>query len=912
MLEYRDAGLRVMVRAVPDQQEDSLLFVVQWFHLSVRAEVCIVAPGSLAHDAAQRLKSRTYSMLDRRATKPPRRTAWALLLAIAALTAAGESAAASWEPPPSRRAADPAFRFHPSPEDWRDVSIYQVLTDRFADGDPGNNLANAEGVFNPYGPDSLHGGDFAGLLANLDYIQGLGMKAIWISPVCLNEKGRYHGYAAWDFNRVDPHWGTLEELRTLIDAAHARGIYVLLDIVFNHMAGMVRSTDPEWPRFRDDEYELEWRWPDHTPPAPFDRLSRFHGHGDIADWKDPRQVLVGSFSGLADIRTTDPEVRRDLVRIYAGWIEATDCDGFRVDSVRHTEGDFFDEVLPALRAHAAALGKERFLIAGEVWSSRQELTVPYTGTNRFHSLLDFPLRRVLQRVFFENEPMCVLPSHVAGLAAYPEVARERLVSFLDNHDNPRLLHAPGLAQPLDRMAAALAYQFLHGQVPCLYYGTEQGFDGGNDPANREDFFDGEFEQGPSVGDNFDPTHPLYRWVRRLNLLREIYPELGRGRHQSMACAEDGPGIYAFARVLGNDAALVAVNNSPDAATAQVDLSGSPLAAEGSLQNVLTGGEHVPVRDGTALVRLPGWGSAVLVAPQRVQPVPPSLVAVTPEHDAQADEPLREVRLTFDQPMDRNGASAHVRIEPALRTGAEWNEAGTELRLVMSATPPAGAYRVSVDGAWAAVSGRPLSATVSTRFRVGHAAAVAGPLGPFVMDGRLDPGAIEVPMPDGIVLHAAYDAATGAFYVAGPPAANGYDHFILVADKLLEAAIEPAPWGKAGEVAARGPFLADENDNEFHAWRKVNGRASSATGERVEGVLNLVDHFGRKPEMVYLGFASYETGEKGRLGPRPGSAADDLAQGDVAPDAFVRLELRADGRIVVPKARPPATPPGAGE
>ena len=134
-----------------------------------------------------------------------------------------------------------------TPEYWQRQSIYQVITDRFFDGDPSNN--NADGNYNPSGRRSVHGGDFKGLEQKLDYIKSLGATAIWISPVVLNARGEFHGYAGRDFYKVDPHWGSLADLQHLIQTAHARGLLVIDDIIVNHGGDLIYSTNSGYRKF---------------------------------------------------------------------------------------------------------------------------------------------------------------------------------------------------------------------------------------------------------------------------------------------------------------------------------------------------------------------------------------------------------------------------------------------------------------------------------------------------------------------------------------------------------------------------------------------------------------------------------------------------------------------------------------
>ena len=125
----------------------------------------------------------------------------------------GSAAAQGFTTLPARTDDDPSFVYTASPADWREVPIYQIITDRFFDGDPGNNDDNPEADVNPFGAISIHGGDFDGIAEKLDYLEMLGVKGIWISPVVRNVNGIFHGFAAQDFNEIDPHWGGLPDLR---------------------------------------------------------------------------------------------------------------------------------------------------------------------------------------------------------------------------------------------------------------------------------------------------------------------------------------------------------------------------------------------------------------------------------------------------------------------------------------------------------------------------------------------------------------------------------------------------------------------------------------------------------------------------------------------------------------------------
>src|SRR5262245_40415151 len=192
----------------------------------------------------------------------------------------------------------------PSPADWRDLVLYQVITDRFANGNPANDAV--EGNYAPADGNKIHGGDFAGIQSKLDYLAQLGVDGIWISPVVLNAYAEYHGYAARDFYTIAPHFGTLTELQSLVAACHARGMVVVIDVVVNHMGDLIDSGDPGFPNFKyPATYNLRWRNASRRHAGFFDNLARFHAHGQIGNFVDPEQ-LVGELFGLDDIKTEDP------------------------------------------------------------------------------------------------------------------------------------------------------------------------------------------------------------------------------------------------------------------------------------------------------------------------------------------------------------------------------------------------------------------------------------------------------------------------------------------------------------------------------------------------------------------------------------------------------------------------------
>ena len=529
--------------------------------------------------------------------------------------------ATAWTTLPSWKTDVPSFVYTASPGDWRSVNIYQVMTDRFFDGDWSNN--GARGDFDPSYGSRVHGGDFRGIKQKLPYLKDLGVKAIWISPVTYNVSEDangdfpYHGYLPTDFNRIESQFGSLDELRSLVYEAHQQGLYVILDIVVNHMADLISSRYGNNKVFNPSGYWDMWWHRGITHAAPFNSLSRFHNNGSINDYESATQYLKGDLTGgLDDLITEDWGVRNDLSTIFKALISATDCDGFRVDAVKHVEMDFWPFFCQQIRNHAATLGKTNFLMFGEVFSRDDGLVSSFTGVEKYHSMLNFPWWETMNDVFIYGKPTANLSAQLDRTSIYDASVRGQMVNFLDNHDKPRVMSAAKFNGDTRRLKGALTWLYTAPGVPCLYYGTEQGFNGGTDPFNREDMWDGQFEFGPSLGDNFSTQSELFGYVRQLNQFRADYPALAYGTFTQRWQDATGPGLYAFSRHLSNREVVVTFNTHWD------PRSGFPAAqAQPGTKylNLFNPSEVSTVTEGRTLpVSLSGYESRIYVPASEVK------------------------------------------------------------------------------------------------------------------------------------------------------------------------------------------------------------------------------------------------------------------------------------------------------
>ncbi|MEZ4708272.1 MAG: pullulanase-type alpha-1,6-glucosidase [Caldilineaceae bacterium] len=515
--------------------------------------------------------------------------------------------------------------------------FYFVMPDRFANGDPANDTGGIAGNrldhgFDPTNSGFFHGGDLAGLTSKLDYLADMGISAIWMTPVFKNNpvQGRgasasaaYHGYWYTDMTQFDPHFGTNAELEELIEQAHARGIKIFFDIIANHTADILSYQegaftyrnkanfpykDAAGVEFDDRAYaggsdfpelDAETSFP-YTPvfnragdetlkvPAWLNNPIYYHNRGDSTF--SGENSLYGDFFGLDDLFTEHPDVVNGMIDIYKDWISNYDIDGFRVDTVKHVNLEFWQAFVPAILEHAAAQGKEDFFIFGEVFSGDEMLLSHYTTLGQFPAVLDFKFQEAVRRYVSGGAGSNALRNLFADDDYYTDANSNAysLPTFIGNHDRGRFAHfldedngpLPD-AEKLARIKLAHALMFLARGAPVIYYGDEQGFVGDGDDKNaRQDMFPSQvasYNDDDLVGtdattaaDNFDETHPLFTSFGALAELYRAHPALQTGAQIHRRSSIER-GIYAFSRIDRDEQLeyVVAVNNSGEMQTASI-------------------------------------------------------------------------------------------------------------------------------------------------------------------------------------------------------------------------------------------------------------------------------------------------------------------------------------------------------
>ncbi|MGQ0835579.1 MAG: alpha-amylase family glycosyl hydrolase [Gammaproteobacteria bacterium] len=501
----------------------------------------------------------------------------------------------------------------------QDEIIYFLLPDRFANADPSNDRGGLAGGrlvtgFDPTSKGFYHGGDLAGLTSRLDYIRSLGATAIWLAPIFRNkpvqgaageESAGYHGYWATDFTRVDPHFGNEREMHAFVDAAHARGMKVYLDIIANHTADVIAYR--ECPA-RACPYRSRAEQP-YTPHVPRGqaRIKKpgwlndpiyYHNRGDSTF--SGESLELGDFGGLDDLMTENPRVVQGFIDIFGTWIDQYRIDGYRIDTARHVNPEFWQAFVPAMRARAAANGIAEFHIFGEVASSEIDVAplARYARAAKLPAVLDFAFANAVRAAVSASSGTEVLARVFADDALYEGGERTalQLPTFVSNHDMGRFAWFVRADRPqasdaevLKRATLAHAMLLTLRGVPVIYYGDEQGFAGtGVDKDARQDMFASQVPAyaadrrigmaGASSGQAaFDQHHPLYRTIAELSALRSGQAALRRGR-QIARHASAKPGLFAVSRLdpASGREIVIAFNTGTEALAALVEVAMTSL------------------------------------------------------------------------------------------------------------------------------------------------------------------------------------------------------------------------------------------------------------------------------------------------------------------------------------------------
>ncbi|SHH40090.1 alpha-amylase family glycosyl hydrolase [Thermosipho atlanticus] len=452
---------------------------------------------------------------------------------------------------------------------WQDKVIYFIMIDRFNDGNPTNNDQGYK-EYNPKDGAKFSGGDLEGIIQKIDYIKGLGVDGIWITPPVANQwwdpwvnYGGYHGYWARNFKQVDEHFGTLEDYKMLAKVLHENGMALIQDIVVNHVGNYFR--------FRNGKFELNRNSIPTSAPTqyPFNlnnfddpeqkNMNIYHWTEDIKDYKDPKQRLNNQLSGLDDLNTENPIVRKALKDSYKYWIKEVGVDGFRVDTAMYVPKDFWRDFF--LSENGIYSVKDNFISFGEVWLTSKPLNndaekeISSYFDNGFNAMLDFPLNEEIKRVIKGGQPTKYLAYRLEKRNEL--LNKGLLVTFIDNHDMERFLNG---TQPVVLEQALLFLMTIPG-MPVIYYGTEQYF-----TETRASMFKNGW--GSKNIDHFNQESDIYKFLKKAIAFRKQNPATRYGKVKPIY-SEKTSGILIYLLESEEQKLLVVMNTANEKKIANV-------------------------------------------------------------------------------------------------------------------------------------------------------------------------------------------------------------------------------------------------------------------------------------------------------------------------------------------------------
>lgn len=509
-------------------------------------------------------------------------------------------------------------------------SVYFVMTDRFDNGNPQNDDAFVPGGPLVNGLDKTdigfwHGGDFVGLTEKLPYIKKMGFTSIWITPPVVQNwvqqgSAAYHGYWGTDFTTVDPHLGTEEEFRYLIARAHALGMKVIVDIVVNHTAdiifnsyGMYNYATLDMVPYKDSRGKefnlLQFVGKKNFPtldvkksfprppvvgksnakikrPAFLNNLTNYHNRGDSTF--SGESSTYGDFFGLDDLFTEKPEVIEGMIKLWSSWIAKFDIDGYRIDTAKHVNPEFWNSFLPKIMAAAKIAGKPDFAVFGEVYDANPYFLSTFVHDQSFPSVLDFGFQRhALGFAKTDGQvPRLIDLFNQDDLYTTATQSAYGIPTFMGNHDMGRVGYFIESATYGDeeltfrRSKLANEVLFFSRGAPVLYYGDEKGMVGsGGDKSARQDMFptqviewQNEYRIGSSpVGtqSSFDITNPLEQQITSIGQLIKANPALRSGTQQLRSTSRNA---IAMSRYLNDQEYIVVFNSGESEETIKVPVS----------------------------------------------------------------------------------------------------------------------------------------------------------------------------------------------------------------------------------------------------------------------------------------------------------------------------------------------------
>ncbi|HNZ27317.1 MAG TPA: alpha-amylase family glycosyl hydrolase [Spirochaetota bacterium] len=467
----------------------------------------------------------------------------------------------------------PDLTSHKESPNWNDQIIYFLMLDRFYNGDT-NNDDQGVGV-NGMVEGKFNGGDLVGLKSKLQYIKDLGATAIWITPPVKNQWSDgnytgYHGYWTSNFRDVDPHFGTIEDYKNMVKAAHDLGLYVIQDIVLNHtgdyfyMTSMPSSYNYSkflWgknsgslPSFAPEQLpwsfnDISFKNPNRLTEDKYNFFSFYHWTPGITDYLNEEQIFNYQMSNLDDINTENVVVRNLLKGYFRYWIDKVDVDGYRIDTVKYIPPEYFEDFSNSkeegnlgIREYAKQKGKNDFILFGEAWDTEDKNCVIYTksedGTPRMDSLIYFPLTFAIRDCFSNGKSTKSIEDILNNRYKAGYLNPDKLVTFIDNHDIARLYES----LPASLVKSAYAIIMTITGIPQIYYGSEQGF-----VEPRSAMFNGGYSIPGQTNseDKFHVSGDWYNYFKDLISLRKNNRVFRYNQLEMIESSSSGAGLLSY-------------------------------------------------------------------------------------------------------------------------------------------------------------------------------------------------------------------------------------------------------------------------------------------------------------------------------------------------------------------------------
>ena len=493
--------------------------------------------------------------------------------------------------------------------DWDEAVIYFAVTDRFFDGDASNNDAYGVGDYNTgeKGGSSYHGGDFAGLNQKLDYLKDLGVNTIWITPIVENitedqhdnktdtATYGYHGYWASDFTKLNKHLGTEQQFKALLDAAHSKGMKIMVDVVLNH-AG-----------YGTEDY--------------FNSILTDADGNSISMIRDSNNTISGddkydSLSDLPDFVTENKAVTDQLVTWQTEWMSKYSIDYYRVDTVKHVETTTWE----AFKNSLTKVNPD-FKMIGEYSGAGYANNAGELGTGTMDALLDFDFNDFAEN-FVTGNISSVESSLQKRNGAINNTAT--MGSFLSSHDEDslqyKLVNESKLSEEeaYNLMKVAATLQITAKGQPVLYYGEEIGQGGANNwplQTNRRDFDWTELEKQKA------DSNSIYNHYKTMLAIRNTYTDVFARGNRSTVAASDAEGYEVISRSYGNSTLYVGMNVKEAEKEVVIPVAES---AGTVLKNLYDGKTYTVSADQNVSVTIPAakdGGTIVLTAETKTEPAP---------------------------------------------------------------------------------------------------------------------------------------------------------------------------------------------------------------------------------------------------------------------------------------------------